>query len=123
MASYVAAGVARADINRVGWTAFRYGSICYLLPFAFFFGPGLLAQGSAWEVAISIGTGIIGVYFLATAIVGYLAAPLSLWTRLLVAVAGILLLSQGLLTDLIGLFVGLSVVFVSRSWRNAHGAT
>lgn len=121
LASYVAAGVARADINRVGWTAFRYGSICYLLPFAFFFGPGLLAQGSAWEVAISIGTGIIGVYFLATAIVGYLAAPLSLWTRLLVAVAGILLLSQGLLTDLIGLFVGLSVVFVSRSWRNAQG--
>jgi TRAP-type uncharacterized transport system fused permease subunit len=117
LASYVAAGVAHADINQVGWTAFRYGSVCYLLPFAFFFGPGLLAQGSVWEVSMSIGTGIVGIYFLATTIVGYLAVPLPLWSRLLAAVAGILLLSQGFLTDLIGLLIGFIIVFVSRSWR------
>ncbi|MEP4291711.1 MAG: TRAP transporter fused permease subunit, partial [Rhizobiaceae bacterium] len=33
LASYVAAGIANADINRVGWTAFGYGITCYILPF------------------------------------------------------------------------------------------
>ena len=37
LASYVAAGIAKADINRVGWTAFFYGITSYILPFMFFF--------------------------------------------------------------------------------------
>ena len=46
LASYVAAGIAKADINRVGWTAFFYGITCYLLPFMFFFGPELMLDGT-----------------------------------------------------------------------------
>lgn len=102
LASYVAAGVARADINEVGWTAFRYGLVCYLLPFAFFYGPGLLAQGSAWEIGSTFLTGVAGVFFLATAIVGYFRAHLTLGDRLTTLAAGILLLNQGLTSDLIG---------------------
>jgi len=105
LASYVAAGVARADINEVGWTAFRYGLVCYLLPFAFFYGPALLSQGAAWEVATTFLTGVVGVFFLATAIVGYFRSPLAPTGRLISLTAGILLLSQGLMTDLIGLIL------------------
>ena len=45
LASYVAAGIAKADINKVGWTAFAYGITCYILPFMFVFGPGLMLTG------------------------------------------------------------------------------
>ena len=103
LASYVAAGVADADVNRVGWTAFRYGLVCYLLPFAFFFGPALLGDGSIWEIATTAITGAIGVYFLAAAIVGYLRGPLAPVGRALVTLAGIGLLGQGFVTDLAGL--------------------
>ncbi len=48
LASYVAAGIAGADINRVGWTAFRYGLASDTLPFMFFFGPGLLLVGAGF---------------------------------------------------------------------------
>ncbi len=105
LASYVAAGVARADINRVGWTAFRYGLVCYLLPFAFFFGPALLSEGSAWEIGSTAMTGVVGVFLLATAIVGYFRGSLSLPARILVAAAGVCLVDQGLVTDAIGLLV------------------
>ena len=105
LASYVAAGVARADINDVGWTAFRYGLVCYLLPFAFFYGPGLLAQGSAWEIASTCLSGVVGVFCLATAIVGYFRTSLGWTGRAITATAGVLLLNQGLLTDLAGLMV------------------
>ena len=103
LASYVAAGVARADINQVGWTAFRYGLVCYLLPFAFFFGPALLSEGAAWEIATTALTGVVGVFFLATAIVGYLRGPLPLAGRIVVAAAGACLVDQGLVTDSAGL--------------------
>ena len=105
LASYVAAGVARADINQVGWTAFRYGLVCYLLPFAFFFGPALLSEGSAWEIGSTALTGVVGVFLLATAIVGYLRGALSLAVRILMATAGVCLVDQGLVTDAIGLLV------------------
>ncbi len=102
LASYVAAGVAKADINLVGWTAFRFGLVCYLLPFAFAFGPGLLAQGGFWIVITTVATGVAGVFLLASATVGYLRAPLALWSRALAGLAGACLLYQGFLSDAIG---------------------
>ncbi|MEE8237181.1 MAG: TRAP transporter large permease subunit, partial [Gammaproteobacteria bacterium] len=115
LASYVAAGIARADINEVGWTAFRYGLVCYLLPFAFFYGPGLLSQGTAWEVASTFMTGVVGVFFLATAIVGYFRTHLSLAGRLISGASGILLLSQGLTSDVIGLVLVIAWTLISNS--------
>lgn len=114
LASYVAAGVANADINQVGWTAFRYGLVCYLLPFAFFFGPALLSEGTLWEIGSTASTGVIGVFFLATAIVGYLREPLSLSGRVLFAAAGVCLVDQGLATDFGGLLIAGAWVLVGR---------
>ena len=112
LASYVAAGVADADVNRVGWTAFRYGLVCYLLPFAFFFGPALLADGSVLEIGSTAVTGVPGVFLLAAAIVGYLRGNLSLVERLWITLAGVGLLDQGLTTDLMGLAaVGLWLLY------------
>ena len=118
LASYVAAGIARADINEVGWTAFRYGLVCYLLPFAFFYGPALLSQGAAWEIATTFLTGVVGVFFLATAIVGYFRSPLAPTGRLIWSIAGILLLNQGLMTDLSGLI--LAVAWASLAGRTSR---
>ena len=116
LASYVAAGVAGADIDDVGWTAFRYGFVSYLLPFAFFYGPGLLSQGSAWEVLSAFMTAVVGVFFIAIAIVGYFKIDLALTARLITLVAGMLLLTQGLMSDLIGLVL---VVMLSAG-MNSH---
>ena len=108
LASYVAAGIARADINKVGWAAFAYGITCYLLPFIFFYGPALLMQGSVAEILLAVGSGVVGVYCIAACVVGQFSAPLSLFHRLLMGVAGTAMLHQGLWTDLAGAgFLGL----------------
>jgi len=114
LSSYVAAGIAQADINQVGWTAFRYGFVCYLLPFAFFFGFGLLGEGSPWEIASSIVTGAIGVFFLAASIVGYFRSALGTWGRLLTGISGVALLDQGIASDLLGLVLAGSMVLGAR---------
>ena len=103
LASYVAAGIADADINKVGWTAFSYGITCYILPFMFFFGPGLLMDGSVIELVLAFITGCAGVFAIAACVTGYLRSTLSLVPRVLVGLAGIALLYQGIVTDLVGL--------------------
>jgi len=118
LASYVAAGVAGADINKVGWTAFRYGMVCYVLPFAFFYGPGLLAQGSVVEIALAVLSGVGGVFILATAIVGYFRGDLSVPIRIAVAIAGVLMLSQGIVSDLAGAALAIALVYGSRVLRS-----
>jgi len=108
LASYVAAGIAKADINKVGWTAFAYGITCYILPFMFFYGPGLLMQGPGPEIALALVSGGVGVLCIAACVIGYLRGPLTTWRRGAIGLSGIALLHQGIMTDFVGLlFLGL----------------
>lgn len=102
LASYVAAGIAKADISKVSWTAFSYGITCYILPFMFFFGPALLMSGTAVEIVLAFLSGILGALCIASAVTGYLRSNLVVWQRLTIAAAGIALLHQGLTTDAVG---------------------
>ncbi len=102
LASYVAAGIAGADINKVGWTAFRFGLPTYILPFMFVYGPGLLMQGSALEIIWTVIMSLFGVYVISSGLVGYLKTSIPLWMRLVLFVAGALMVLEGLLTDAIG---------------------
>ncbi len=114
LASYVAAGIAGADINRVGWTAFFYGLTCYILPFMFFYGPELLMEGGIIAVLLAAITGLLGVYCIACFIIGYFKTPLRLWQRGAMACAGILLLMPGVVTDAMGGAILLAVWMHSR---------
>lgn len=115
LASYVAAGIAKADINQVGWTAFFYGITCYILPFMFFFGPALMLDGDVAVIAGAIVSGAIGAFCIASGVVGYLKSPLAPWQRGVLALAGICLLHQGWLTDAVGLSLLLAMVFMARA--------
>jgi len=114
LASYVAAGIAKADINEVGWTAFFYGITSYILPFMFFYGPGLMLNGSWPEIMLAIGSGFIGVYCIAVFVIGCLRESLYFWQRLLMGVAGILLLFQGATTDILGIVIFALMLFFDR---------
>ena len=103
LASYVAAGIADADINKTGWLAFRWGLTSYFLPFMFVYGPALLMQGSALEIVRSVAMAVIGVYAIATGTVGFFRARMAWWARLLAVAGGILLIDTGWITDIIGI--------------------
>lgn len=103
LASYVAAGIAGSDINKTSWTAFAYGITSYILPFMFFFGPALLMNGSAMEIIIAVVVGLLSVFCIATAVVGYFLQPLGTLTRITMAASGLLLMYQSLLTNVAGI--------------------
>lgn len=113
LASYVAAGIAKADLNKVGYKAFWYGIVSFILPFLFVYGPGLLLEGSVLNIIQTVLFAIIGTLAIAMAIVNYIYTDLPWPLRILLLVAGILMIYQGTLTDIIGLVLLASIVAYS----------
>ena len=118
LASYVAAGVAGSDINKTGWTAFGYGITAFVLPFMFFFGPALLLQGTFPEIALAIVTAAMGVFLVAASVVGFLSRRQSKAIRMLLFLAGLCLMLQGLKTDLVGIVLTIALVAYARFSRS-----
>ncbi|MBG6202804.1 TRAP transporter 4TM/12TM fusion protein [Labrenzia sp. EL_13] len=102
LASYVAGGIAGADVNKVGWTAASYATTSFVLPFAFVFGPGLLMQGDVFGNLLAVITGFAGVGAVAAGVVGCLFSPLSAANRAVALGAGLCLLAQFWPTALVG---------------------
>jgi TRAP-type uncharacterized transport system fused permease subunit len=99
LAAYTAAAIARADVMRSGFAAFRFSLIGFALPYAFVRNPALLllaGDGSSWAAVFpAVASLLAGVVFLAIGLVGYLSRRVSMPVRLvLVGLSFALLLSD-----------------------------
>lgn len=93
IAAFFAANVAGADPMRTSWVAMRFSWTAYIVPFLFVFSPSLLLQGDSWLVTVtSVGTAVIGVWFVSSGMIGYGLGRTGSWTRAASVVAGGLLL-------------------------------
>ncbi|MCY1152938.1 MAG: TRAP transporter fused permease subunit [Sphaerochaetaceae bacterium] len=113
LASYVAAGIAKADLNKVGFTAFRYGIVSFILPYMFMYGPSLLMEGAVINIIITVFFSVVGVVAIAMAIVGFIKTDTNLVEKILLIACGILMIFQGTLTDLIGIIIFICLIVVS----------
>ncbi|RPI08422.1 MAG: TRAP transporter fused permease subunit, partial [Zetaproteobacteria bacterium] len=77
LASYAAAGLAKANAMRTGWIAFRMSFVLFLIPFAFAFDDALLWTGPLWWVLLAFGSLIVGTVAWAVTLEGYLAGVIS----------------------------------------------
>ncbi len=92
IAAFVAANLAKAPPMATGWEAVRIGWPAYLIPFFFAAAPALLFDGTGWQIALTAGKALAGVYTVTAAIVGYLSRPLSRAERLALAACGVAVL-------------------------------
>ncbi len=96
IASFVAAGIARAAPMAVGLQSVRLGSAMYFVPFFFVLNPALILRGSTLDIVIVVGTAVLGIMLIASALEGYLLGVGALhgsaagwFARLLIFAAGI----------------------------------
>ncbi|KAF0194543.1 MAG: TRAP transporter 4TM/12TM fusion protein [Bacillota bacterium] len=108
LAAYVGAGMAGADTNQVGWTAFKLALAGFIVPFFFIYSPAMLLIGSSNGIAWAAITGLIGTGLLAVTVEGFLFIDLPIWLRALFMGAAINLMAPGTFSDAIG--AGLAVV-------------
>jgi len=118
LASFAAAGIAKADPWKTSFIALRMGLAAFIVPFMFFYSPLLLGQGDLASVLQVLVTASIGVILLACATEGWLGATLNWLLRALTLVAALCLITPGTVTDLIGLGLGVAVWAYVRLWRS-----
>lgn len=87
LASYAAAGISGGSAMRTSGRAFQLGLVCFLIPFAFAFEPGLLGQGELTAIAISGLAVLLGTAGWAVGLVGYWLRPLRVAERVWVGLA------------------------------------
>jgi len=112
LSSYAAAAIAKTEPDKVGWTAFKFAIVSFIIPFMWVYSPSLLMQGSTIEVLTTILTSVIGVCSFAVAVDGYWLVSASMPERLLAGAAGLLLIDPGLVTDVGGAICLLAFLFL-----------
>jgi TRAP transporter 4TM/12TM fusion protein len=123
LAVYAAAGLAKADLWKSGWSAVKIGAAGFIVPFMFVYEPALLMVDPAaygktanlvtadWtRILWASGTATIGCVLLAAGLAGYLLGACSLWQRGFLVLGALCLVKPGLATDITGTIVVGAVV-------------
>ncbi|SFE53253.1 TRAP transporter permease [Alteribacillus iranensis] len=114
LASYVAAGIADEDQNRVSLTAVKLALTGFILPFFFIFEPALLLDETQLGVSIMPAvTATIGAASLASGLQGWLLTRTSIVERVLLIGAGFCMIAPGFWLD--GL--GLAIIIIILGWQ------
>lgn len=111
IASFAAASIAETNPYKVSLYAMLYAKVAILIPFIFVFNPAVLGQGSLGETVFTILTLLIGFTSITIAISGFITRKLLTISRLLLLMAGLLIITPGpdLLYKIIGGLIGIIV--------------
>ncbi|MFK7963270.1 MAG: TRAP transporter permease [Burkholderiaceae bacterium] len=112
--AYAAAGIANANPFRTGISAFTLGLGKLMVPMVFVYAPVMLIvlpEFFTWGAFLQVTlTCALGVFVIATAVSAYFLEPLRHVWRLLMGIAGILLVAPSLNSDLLALVVMAPVI-------------
>lgn len=120
LASITAANIAGSHPMTTGFYSMRLGGALFILPFIFIYEPALIMAGSGTEILMAFVIAAIGIWALTSAFEGYIyrAGSVDMFSRILLAVGGILTIIPETYTDIIGLTV-LAVVIVFNLMRRS----
>ncbi len=114
LASFAAAGMCNADPWKTSWIALKMGLATFIIPFMFFYAPVLLMQGEWTAIAQAFVSASIGVWFLAGSTEGWFGGKLAMPLRIVMFGAAICLIHPGIITDMIGLAIGVPIYLWQR---------
>ena len=85
----------------------RLGAVKYIIPFFFAYNPALLTHGVWWEVLLVTFFAVVGIYYLGSALEGYLwgIGQINWPTRISLIIGGLLIAFPEIYTTLIGLVI------------------
>jgi TRAP transporter 4TM/12TM fusion protein len=110
LATFAAAGLAKADLWKSGLASVRIGAAGFIVPFMFVYDPALLMIGD-WPAVVSATiSATAGALLLAGGLQGYLLRPAALWERVFLVAAAFCLIKPGLATDLAGIALAGAVI-------------
>lgn len=112
LASFVAAGIAKANFVKTSLEALKLGLSAFILPFMFVFSPALILQGPVVDIVQSVITAIVGIYALSITLEGYFLTKTPLIQRIFFGIAALTMIIPETITDLIGVVIFIVMVVV-----------
>jgi TRAP transporter 4TM/12TM fusion protein len=123
LAAYAGSAIAKSNPIKTGITATRLAITAFLIPYIFVFSPSmLLIDTTPLQVAQIVATSFIGMLGIAIGLEGYMWRHVNLLERLMAVAGGLLLIDPGLVTDIIGFCLILTVVFLQWIGRKKKSA-
>jgi TRAP-type uncharacterized transport system fused permease subunit len=114
VAAYAAAAIAKANTWQVGLKATKLGIAGFIVPFMFVYGPDLLFLGEPSSFVLALITGSIGSLCLAAGVQGWFFKEAKPVARVGLLIAALLLIKPGIITDLIGLLLLITVGYLQK---------
>ncbi len=108
LAAFAGAGIAKADPFKTGVNATKLAIAAFVIPYFFVYSPDLLMINPSLNTIRILAGSVIGMIAIGAAVAGWWRTFSPWWERIVLVIAGLLLIDPGLVTDLIGL--GLMVV-------------
>jgi TRAP transporter 4TM/12TM fusion protein len=103
LAAYAGAGIAGSDPMKTGLTAFKLSMGKGLVPFMFVYAPSLLLINFTWtEFSIVMLSGILGIFALSVAFIGYFIRNTRMWENAILIIGGLFLVGNHLVMIVTG---------------------
>ena len=103
LAAFAGAGIAKANPMRTGVAASKLAIAAFLVPYIFVFNPQMLGIGATFLDMVGIFlTSAVGIIGVSAGVMGYLTRNMNIWERPIFIIGGILLVTPGAFTDIIG---------------------
>ena len=117
LAAYAAASIAKADLNKTGYQAFKLAMAGFIVPFCFIYDTSLLLDGTWTRIVLATATAACGVFLLAIAIEGWFMVVARAHERALLGIAALLMIWSSRVTELTGLVIAGTVLLIL--WRRS----
>jgi len=121
LAAYAGATIAGANLMETGNAAFRLGAAKALVPFVFIYAPTMLLVIGDFDItqfAVAFIGCALGVVMMGAALTGYFIAIMSMWQRLLLGAAAILVIAPGVQSGMIGAAMAFPVALLQyTAWQ------
>jgi len=114
LASITASGIARSDPMKTMLTAFKFAKGLYILPFMFYYRPGILLQGSLGTIVETVLSVLLGLLAFAACWDCFLLKKTTLPERLLLLLSAAGLFFPGILWNALGFALLLGVFIKQR---------
>jgi TRAP transporter 4TM/12TM fusion protein len=118
LAAYAGAAIAQSEPMRTSVESFKFGLAAFVVPFMFFFSSEMLMQGAWLDILHVFITALVGIYFMASAVQGWMFGPLNPALRLLALVGALGMIMGGLVSDLVGIAVAGLVFAIQKGFLN-----
>jgi len=124
LAAYAGAGIARANPFKTGVNAVKLAIAAFIIPYIFIYSPIIVGVDiTIMKLIMVIATALIGMTAVSSSMIGFFIRNSRLWERGVLLIGGLLMITPGLYTNLIGLGLILLVMLVQKQRKDDEGDT